>query len=261
MPKVLVVDESHEVRARLEEALERGRLERGRVEVLAATSGAQALERIERDRPDLVVCDVYMPDMDGYRVCNFVRAHPELGATPVLLMADIVDRTALARGARAGSDDVVRKPCSPHELIDRIESLLPRTPGEPTDVDPGLDSPADPQVLLRTVAELPGVSFAVLMDLEGFVLDCAGRMALEAEMVAALVSSLGEWSEAIGCDLGHGALQSMICEYDGGVVLFMGVDSTSRLAVVLRDPSALEAVRRCVRQVAPALLEAPRGAS
>jgi CheY-like chemotaxis protein/predicted regulator of Ras-like GTPase activity (Roadblock/LC7/MglB family) len=255
MTKILIVDESPDVRALLEEALERGR-----VEILAASSGAQALERIERDRPDLVVCDVYMPDMDGYRICDFVRAHPQLKAAPVLLMADIVDRAALARGARVGADDVVRKPCSAHELLNRIDSFLPGLAAqpaiEPRDLEPNLDAPADPQALLTTLAELPGVSFAALTDREGFVIEWAGGTALDPEMVAALVSSVGESSEGVGRELGQGALQNMICEYDEGLVLLMDAGSTSRLAVVLREPSALEAARRCAKQMAPALLQA-----
>src|SRR5213593_3509008 len=119
MPKVLVVDESPGVRALVAEALGRRR-----VEILAATSGGQAVDRIERDRPDLVVADVYLPDMDGYRICDFVRAHSDLKTTPVLLMADIVDRTVLARAARVGSDDVVLKPSAVDELLGRIEELV-----------------------------------------------------------------------------------------------------------------------------------------
>ena len=255
MPKVLVVDESPGVRALVAEALGRRR-----VEILAATSGGQAVDRIERDRPDLVVCDVYMPDMDGYRICDFVRAHPHLRATPVLLMADIVDRAVVARAARVGSDDVVRKPCPPDELLSRMEGLLAEALGglatEPQGVGPGLDATADPQALLAALAALPGVSFAALMDREGFVIEWAGEMALEAEVVAALASGMMESSEGIGRELGQGALQSMICEYDEGLVLLMGADSTSRLAVILRDPAALEAARRCAKQVAPALLRA-----
>src|SRR6266581_3115279 len=98
MRKVLVVDEGVGVKTLVGAALQKMR-----VEVLSAASGAEAVERIESERPDLVVCDVYMPDMDGYRICDFVRAHPKLKATPVLLMADSVDRTVLTRAERAGS--------------------------------------------------------------------------------------------------------------------------------------------------------------
>ena len=255
MPKVLVVDETPGVRALVAEALGRRR-----IEIIAATSGAQAVERIERDRPALVVCDVYMPDMDGYRICDFVRAHPDLRATPVLLMAEIVDRAVLARAARAGSADVVRKPCPADELLSRIEGFLSEAFGgpaiEPPDVASGPDATADPQALLAALAALPGVSFVALMDREGFVIERAGEMALDAEVVAALASSMVESSGAVGRELGQGTLQNMICEYDEGLVLLMGADSASRLAVVLHDPTALEAARRCAKQVAPALQRA-----
>src|SRR3989442_322610 len=70
MPKVLVVDDSLSVRKVVEKAL----TGRG-VEVLSAATGTEAMERIERERPDIVVCDVILPDKDGYKVCEFVRAH------------------------------------------------------------------------------------------------------------------------------------------------------------------------------------------
>ena len=78
MAKVLVVDDSVSVRKVVAKALE-GRS----MEVLSAASGREAIESIERDRPDLVVCDVILPDKDGYQVCEFVRAHPAVGRTPV----------------------------------------------------------------------------------------------------------------------------------------------------------------------------------
>src|SRR5947209_17547690 len=81
MPKVLVVDDSLSVRKVVEKALEgRG------LQVLAAASGAEAILMIDRDRPDVVICDVILPDKDGYEICQYVRTHPAIGATTVLLM-------------------------------------------------------------------------------------------------------------------------------------------------------------------------------
>ena len=121
---------------------------------------------------------------------------------------------------------------------------------------PGPNTTADPEALLAALAALPGVSFVALMDREGFVIERAGEMALDAEVVAALASSMMDSSGAVGRELRQGALQNMICEYDEGLVLLMGTDSASRLAVVLRDPAALETARRYAKQVAPALLRA-----
>src|SRR5437660_4988649 len=78
MPKVLVVDDSLSVRKVVEKALEgRG------LQVLAAASGAEAILMIDRDRPDVVICDVILPDKDGYQICQYVRTHPAIGATPM----------------------------------------------------------------------------------------------------------------------------------------------------------------------------------
>src|SRR5258705_3795340 len=122
MPKVLVVDDSLSVRKVVQRALESKRLE-----VLSAASGSEAVEQIGRETPDLIVCDVIMPDMDGYQICDFVKKHPTLGHTPVLLISGIVNATVLERAAKVRSDDVMRKPFAADELLHRIERLLPAT--------------------------------------------------------------------------------------------------------------------------------------
>jgi CheY-like chemotaxis protein len=119
MPKVLVVDDSLSVRKVVQRALESKR-----IEVLSAASGNEAMEQIAREAPDLIVCDVIMPDMDGYQICDFVKKHPTLGHTPVLLISGIVNSTVLERAAKVRSDDVMRKPFAADELLHRIESLL-----------------------------------------------------------------------------------------------------------------------------------------
>ena len=119
MPKVLVVDDSLSVRKVVQRALESRR-----IEVLSAASGNEALEQIGRDAPDLIVCDVIMPDMDGYQICDFVKKHPTLSRTPVLLISGIVNGTVLERAAKVRSDDVMRKPFAAEELLQRIESFL-----------------------------------------------------------------------------------------------------------------------------------------
>src|SRR4026209_315416 len=119
MPKVLVVDDSLSVRKVVQRALEAKR-----IEVLSAASGTEAMEQIARETPDLVVCDVIMPDMDGYQICDFVKKHPALGKTPVILISGIVNSTVLERAAKVGSDDVMRKPFAADELLHRIEGFL-----------------------------------------------------------------------------------------------------------------------------------------
>src|SRR5256885_7258205 len=111
MPKVLVVDDSLSVR----KVVEKARTGLG-VEVLSAATGTEAMERIERERPDIVVCDVILPDEDGYKVCEFVRAHPAVARIPVLLISGVVNSTVLARAAEVQSNDVMFKPFAAEEL-------------------------------------------------------------------------------------------------------------------------------------------------
>src|SRR6266851_9878460 len=119
MPRVLVVDDSLSVRKMVERSLQTKGFE-----VLAASSGVEAMERIGSAVPDLVVCDVVMPDVDGYRICEFVRAHPALGDTPVLLISGIVNASVLERASHVRSNDVLRKPFTGDELARKVEELL-----------------------------------------------------------------------------------------------------------------------------------------
>jgi len=119
MRKVLVVDDSLSVRKVVEKALERQGLH-----VLAAGSGAEAIAMIDRDRPDVVICDVILPDQDGYQICQYVRTHPALGATPVLLISGIDNGTVQVRAAEVRSDAVMFKPFGVEELVRKIDNLL-----------------------------------------------------------------------------------------------------------------------------------------
>jgi CheY-like chemotaxis protein/predicted regulator of Ras-like GTPase activity (Roadblock/LC7/MglB family) len=134
MAKVLVVDDSLSVRKVVERAL-LGR----QMEVVCAATGTEALERIERDEPDIVVCDVLMPDKDGYEICEFVKRHPRLGRTPVLLMSGIVNDEVRERAARVQSADVLSKPFAADDLLRRLEMLLaPLVAPPPAPVEPGM---------------------------------------------------------------------------------------------------------------------------
>src|SRR5262249_53249827 len=119
MPKVLIVDDSLTVRKVVERILESRQLE-----VLQASLGTEAIERIQRDQPDLVVCDVLLPDKEGYEVCQFVKSDPRLVRTPVLLISGIVNAAVLDRAARVGSAGVMRKPFSADELAGKVRDLL-----------------------------------------------------------------------------------------------------------------------------------------
>jgi CheY-like chemotaxis protein/predicted regulator of Ras-like GTPase activity (Roadblock/LC7/MglB family) len=283
MPKVLVVDDSLSVRKVVQRALESKR-----IEVLSAASGSEAMEQIVREAPDLIVCDVIMPDMDGYQICDFVKKHPTLGGTPVLLISGIVNSTVLERAGKVRSDDVMRKPFAADELLHRIESFLPASGRSVVPVGPPpatapvpvptrpvaqserpapLPEPVVPIVpptellpdlkgLLGAVAELSGVALTALIDREGALMEMAGGLLPEAEFAGALAACLVEATDGVGRALTQGRLQSLILEYEGGVVLMNAVGADAMLAVVLGDPAVLGKVRYHVKKALPDLVRA-----
>jgi CheY-like chemotaxis protein/predicted regulator of Ras-like GTPase activity (Roadblock/LC7/MglB family) len=157
MAKVLVVDDSLSVRKVVERALV-GR----HIEVVCAATGSEAMERIERDEPDVVVCDVVMPDKDGYEICDFVKRHPRLARTPVLLMSGIVNDDVRERAARVQSADVLSKPFAADDLLRRLEALLATVPPpapEPAPVEPTPPEPvAAPPVTLAPLTLAPALN-------------------------------------------------------------------------------------------------------
>ncbi|WP_147060229.1 response regulator [Sporosarcina luteola] len=92
-------------------------------EVIKAVNGLQALERIEKQLPDLAVVDVMMPGMDGYELTKRLRAEADI---PVLLLTAKGELEDKEKGFLAGSDDYVVKPFEPKELLFRINAILRR---------------------------------------------------------------------------------------------------------------------------------------
>lgn len=277
MPKVLVVDDSLSVRKVVERALEARS-----IQVVSAATGTEALERIEREAPDLVICDVIMPDKDGYQICEFVKTHPDLGKTPVLLISGIVNGTVLERAAKAQSDDVMRKPFAAEELMRKIDGFLSARTAEapaPAAEEPAEGAPSlaaltglvtraqdpvpdtsaalaapDLKACLAQFAGLAGVRVAAVVDREGFLVETAGDGAADADVAWALASAVSEAADGIGRALGQGNLQAVILEYEGGVVLLNALGSSALLALVLSDPTGLGKIRYSVKRALPDLL-------
>jgi CheY-like chemotaxis protein len=255
MPRVLVVDDSLSVRKMVERALETKGLE-----VIAASSGAEAIERLDSSLPDLIVCDVVMPDVDGYGICEAVRAHPVLCHTPVLLISGIVNSAVLERAGRVRSSAVLRKPFTADDLTRKVGELLAARSApaaEPEAFEPAgadLATPPDLKAALEQLVAMPGVSLAALVDREGFLIEASGELGVGAEVAGALAACLAESSEGIGREMGQGALSSMILDYEAGMLLLHAAGPSAILAVVLRDPTALGKVRYYVKKSLPELL-------
>jgi DNA-binding response OmpR family regulator len=116
---ILVADDDPDIRGLLRELLDR----RGFV-VSEASNGQQALRTFFDERPDLVVLDVTMPVLDGWKTLERIR---ELSDVPVVMLTAKATEMEKTRGLRAGADDYVTKPFGRQEFLARVEALLRRT--------------------------------------------------------------------------------------------------------------------------------------
>lgn len=93
-------------------------------DVLTATSGAEALEKVASASPDLVLLDVMMPGMDGFEVCARIKQNPLLAHIPVVMVTALTDKEDKVRGLEAGADDFLSKPINDVALMARVRSLV-----------------------------------------------------------------------------------------------------------------------------------------
>ena len=91
-----------------------------------ATDGAKALAAVRADRPDLVVLDLMLPEIDGLEVCKILRRDPATVSIPILMLTAKAAEMDRVLGLELGADDYVTKPYSPRELVLRIRKLLKR---------------------------------------------------------------------------------------------------------------------------------------
>jgi adenylate cyclase len=93
-------------------------------QTVTAASGPEALEKLEAERPDLVLLDVMMPGMSGYEVCQAIRGNPAHSMLPVVLVTALDPAKERVKGLEAGADDFLSKPLNQAELLARVKSLL-----------------------------------------------------------------------------------------------------------------------------------------
>ncbi|MEX0843110.1 MAG: response regulator transcription factor [Gemmatimonadota bacterium] len=119
--RILVVDDEPDI-----SALVAYHLARESYVVRTANTGAEALEALERERPDLIVLDLMLPGMSGLEVLQALRERPETSEVPVILLTARKEEADRIEGLRLGADDYVAKPFSPQELVLRVGAILRR---------------------------------------------------------------------------------------------------------------------------------------
>ena len=93
-------------------------------EVLTATSGMEALEKVITESPDIILLDVMMPGMDGFEVCAAIKSNPDVAHIPVVMVTALTDSSDRVRGLEAGADDFLSKPLNDTALMARVRSLV-----------------------------------------------------------------------------------------------------------------------------------------
>jgi signal transduction histidine kinase len=116
---ILVVDDNEANRL-----LAQGTLEDEGYRVIVASGGAEGISAFEREKPACILLDVRMPEVDGFAVCEHIRALPGGTNTPVIFLTALRDVDTFDRALRAGGDDFVTKPFRPTELVVRVQTAL-----------------------------------------------------------------------------------------------------------------------------------------
>jgi CRP-like cAMP-binding protein/CheY-like chemotaxis protein len=119
MKKILLIEDNKDMRENTMEILELANYQ-----VTAAKNGKEGVEFAQKSRPDLIICDIMMPVLDGYGVLHMLSKNAETASVPFIFLTAKAERTDLRKGMEMGADDYVTKPFDDIELLNAIESRL-----------------------------------------------------------------------------------------------------------------------------------------
>lgn len=119
---VLIVDDEP-----LTQDLLRMMLEPAGFRVTTAEHGLDALEKVQENKPDIMILDVMMPHMDGITVCKKIRSNPETAALPIVMLSGKTHLNAVEEGLAAGANRYLAKPTSRNDLIQNLHDVLSET--------------------------------------------------------------------------------------------------------------------------------------
>ena len=125
--KILIVEDEQDILQ-----LVKHYLEKEGFRPVTAMSGLEALKKVKEDKPDLVVLDLMLPEMDGLEVCKRLRSVPDTAMLPILMLTAKAEESDTVVGLELGADDYVTKPFSPKALVARVKALLRRVERAPS---------------------------------------------------------------------------------------------------------------------------------
>ena len=119
-PKVLIVDDNLQNLELLEAYMD----DVPEAEVLTATNGLDALQKVAEGKPDLILLDIMMPKMSGFEVCKKIKSDPKTRDIIVIMVTALNETSDIERAAECGSDDYLAKPIDRKALIQQVRTLL-----------------------------------------------------------------------------------------------------------------------------------------
>src|SRR6185369_5299436 len=122
MKKILVIEDEPEMRRNITALLSYKAYE-----PIAAENGRLCVEVARREKPDLILCDVMMPELDGYGVLRALQADAALASIPFIFLTAKGEKDDLRSGMNLGADDYLTKPIANNELVEAIEARLNRS--------------------------------------------------------------------------------------------------------------------------------------
>lgn len=131
MKKIALIEDNHEMRENIQEILELANYD-----VHAAENGKKGIEIIKSIKPDLILCDIMMPELDGYGVLYMVSKNPETASIPFIFLTAKSEKEDFRKGMNMGADDYLTKPFEDTELLGAIEKRLKRIEQFAGEVEP-----------------------------------------------------------------------------------------------------------------------------
>lgn len=131
---ILVIEDTPEVRENIAEILEMDDYK-----VLTAADGKEGVHMALENKPDLIICDISMPVLDGYGVLHMLQKREEMSATPFIFLSARTERTDIRKGMELGADDYLTKPFDPMELLHAVEVRLKKSQRLRQELAPGLN--------------------------------------------------------------------------------------------------------------------------
>ena len=117
--RILIVDDDLHIREVIRVALKKAGMT-----VFEARDGKEALTRFAADRPDLIILDYMLPDINGNVVCQTIRQNPNFEHTKIIIVSGVVNQDEINDLLKSGADEFVKKPFNIEKLIERIGELL-----------------------------------------------------------------------------------------------------------------------------------------